>query len=70
MITNIKYDINEDKKFETTGFFGRLFQRYRTPARAKLLAKATKRIEKELDLVKFMKRMRLLLGGTLGRLTP
>ena len=70
MITNIKYDINEDKKFENTSFFGRLFQRYCTPTRAKLLAKATKRIEKELDLVKFMKRMRLLLGGTLGRLTP
>ena len=54
LIKNIKYDINEDQKFETTSFFGRILQRYRTPARAKLLAKATKRIEKELDLVKFV----------------
>ena len=32
--------------------------------------KSTKRIEKELDLVKFVKRMRLLISGTLGLLTP
>ena len=52
------------------GFLRAIINRFRQPSRHKLLKKSTKRIEKELDLVKFVKRMRLLISGTLGLLSP
>ena len=51
------------------GFLRAIIHRFRHPSRHKLLEKSTKRIEKELDLVKFVKRMRSIIGGTLGLLT-
>ena len=65
----VKKDANVDQKFKKTNFLSWLVQRYREPRRYKLLAKSTKRIEKELDLVKFVKRMRSLISGTLGLLS-
>ena len=52
------------------GFWPRLIERYKQPKRHKLLQKSENRIKKELDLVKFVKRMRLLISGTMGLLTP
>ena len=52
------------------GFLRAIIHRFRHPSRHKLLEKSTKRIEKELDLVKFVKRIRLLISGTLGLLSP
>ena len=47
----------------------RIIQRCRKPSKHKLLVKSTKRIQKELDLLQFVKRMRLVISGTLGLLT-
>ena len=52
------------------GFWYRLIQRYRQPKRHKILEKSQLRITKELDLVKFVQRMRTLISGTMGLLTP
>ena len=48
----------------------RLLQRFREPNRYKLMEKSEKRIGKELDLIKFIQRMRSITSGTLGLLTP
>ena len=45
-------------------------ERFKQPKRYKMLDKAKVRIKKELDLVKFVKRMRSVLSGTIGLLTP
>ena len=70
LFETIKEDSNIDQTFEKKNLFYRLMQRCRQPSRYKLLEKSTKRIQKELDLVQFVKRMRLLISGTLGLLKP
>ena len=58
MADNLIEDFNIDQRFEPVGFFTSFFQRYKNPERHKLLEKSQVKLEKELDLVKFIMRMR------------
>ena len=70
LMQNLIKDSHMDKKFETpSNYISSLIQRFTKPKRYKLLKKSKDRIEKELDLVQFVLRMRFLLFGLMGRLT-
>ena len=70
LMQNLIKDSHMDKKFETpSNYITSLIQRFTKPKRYKLLKKSKARIEKELDLVQFVLRMRFLLFGLVGRLS-
>ena len=69
LLENSLKDSNVDEKRNPGGFFTRFMQRFKQPKRYKLLEKSHTSIKKELDLVKFVQRMRSLLSGVMGLLT-
>ena len=70
MLQNLIRNFGLDEKFEPASFFGRFYQKYKSPKRYKLFGKARSRILKELDLVKYIESKRQLLSTSVGLLTP
>ena len=69
LIDNIMKDQNLDEKLKPPqNLIMSWFQYCRYPKRYKLIKKSKVRIDQELDLVKFVQRMRSLISGTMGLL--
>ena len=67
---NVLKDFKETERMNPANFLMHLFERWKKPQRHKLLMKAEKHLDRELELARFLKRTRLQTTAILGLLTP
>ena len=67
---NVLKDFKETERMQTTNFMMHLYERWKKPQRHRLLMKAEKHLDRELELARFLKRTRLQTTAMLGLLTP
>ena len=70
LMTTLLENFNVDQKFYTVSFFKSFIQKFKSPKRHKLFEKAQTKLQRELDLHKFIESKRLLMSAILGLLKP
>ena len=70
LLQNLIKNFSLDKPFEGVKVFLGSFYLKRSKKHSKLLKKAQTKLLKQLDLLKFIKSMRLQMSATVGLLTP
>ena len=70
LLQNFIKSFNEDIRVKPVSYLMSFVQKIREPKRYKLLKKSQTRLDKELDLQRFIQRMRLQISATMGLLTP
>ena len=58
------------ERIKAPNFFMSFFDKCRQPKRLRILEEAQVRVDKELDLQKYLDRMRFILNAIMGLLTP
>ena len=65
----MRRECESTKKVEEKGFFSSILDKYRAPKKYKLFKKFQIQLDKELDLEKIIRRVRLLVFTAMGTLT-
>ena len=69
MFTKIAREIDSTKRVKVPSFFQNIVNKFRAPKKYKLLNKFQIQLDKELDLEKIIRRVRLLVFTSMGILT-
>ena len=69
LIAKLERDYELSKRVKVPGFFQSILDKYKAPKKYKLLNKFQTQLEKELDLEKIIRRIRLLVFSAMGILT-